>query len=70
MSDDPAIDDIRLAIAALEKAVEGLRSGTPEGLDHFAWGLGFARGRLVRASERLYRQENPKPISDWLEAKG
>lgn len=68
MTEDPAIDDLRLAIEALEKALRGLQAGDQDGRDQFAWGLGFARGRLLRASERLYRL--PKPISDWREAKG
>lgn len=71
MSDAEALNDIKAAIDALEKAIAGLNSGDQNGRDQFAWGLGFARGRLLRASERLYRQTKPpQPMTDWQEAKG
>lgn len=68
MTDPATMDDLTMAIEALQKALDGLKAGDQDGRDHFAWGLGFALGRLSRARERFYRR--PDTVSDWKEAKG
>lgn len=51
---DDDIDALKQAIEALEKALAGLEAGTSEGYADFAFGVGFARGKLSRVSERIY----------------
>jgi hypothetical protein len=59
--DQQSIIDINHVIAALEIALEALRKAT-EGQgggqrEQFVFQIGFARGRLSRVSERIYRPE-------------